>query len=193
MAVKAENDCRGCSPSRTARPDRQKKPPSSSPPSPLLLHPASPSPPPPPHPAGHSLHPTATTSTAPPSSAPTPASSPSPLFLHPASRISSGASPRRAAAVPRPLRRPTGGRPARPRRLDALVKFPGSEGLSVVAILEVPGRWWLLSHSTLYRAAMRSGETVVLLWFVRPACAVSADEAAAAALRIGAVSVTPSA
>ncbi|KAI4963662.1 hypothetical protein ZWY2020_011229 [Hordeum vulgare] len=45
-----------------------------------------------------------------------------------------------------------------------------------------------LSHSTLYRAAMRSGETVVLLWFVRPACAVSADEAAAAALRIGAVS-----
>ncbi|KAE8801145.1 putative kinase-like protein TMKL1 [Hordeum vulgare] len=72
---------------------------------------------------------------------------------------------------------------------DALVKFPGGEGLSVAAILEAPGEVVAKSsHSTLYRAAMRSGETAVLLRFVRPACAVSADEAAAAARRIGAVS-----
>lgn len=44
------------------------------------------------------------------------------------------------------------------------------------------------SHSTVYRAAMRSGEAAVLLRFVRPACAVGAEEAAAAARRIGAVS-----
>ncbi|XP_048535142.1 putative kinase-like protein TMKL1 [Triticum urartu] len=72
---------------------------------------------------------------------------------------------------------------------DALVRFPGGEGLSVAAILEAPGEVVAKSsHSTLYRAAMRSGETAVLLRFVRPACAVGADEAAAAARRIGAVS-----
>lgn len=72
---------------------------------------------------------------------------------------------------------------------DALVKFPGGESLSVAAILEAPGEVVAKSsHSTLYRAAMRSGETAVLLRFVRPACAVGADEAAAAARRIGAVS-----
>uniref|UniRef100_A0A453P3V1 Protein kinase domain-containing protein n=1 Tax=Aegilops tauschii subsp. strangulata TaxID=200361 RepID=A0A453P3V1_AEGTS len=66
---------------------------------------------------------------------------------------------------------------------DALVRFPGGEGLSVAAILEAPGEVVAKSsHSMLYRAAMRSGETAV-----RPACAVGADEAAAAARRIGAV------
>ena len=72
---------------------------------------------------------------------------------------------------------------------QALVKFPGGEALSVAAILEAPGEVVAKSaHSTLYRAAVRSGEAAVLLRFVRPACAVGADEAYAAAGRIGAVS-----
>ncbi|XP_066332231.1 putative kinase-like protein TMKL1 [Miscanthus floridulus] len=72
---------------------------------------------------------------------------------------------------------------------QALVKFPGGEALSVAAILEAPGEVIAKSaHSTLYRAAMRSGEAAVLLRFVRPACAVGAEEAYAAARRIGAVS-----
>lgn len=72
---------------------------------------------------------------------------------------------------------------------QALVKFPGGEALSVAAILEAPGEVVAKSaHSTLYRAAVRSGEAAVLLRFVRPACAVGADEAYAAARRIGAVS-----
>ncbi|EES05790.1 putative kinase-like protein TMKL1 [Sorghum bicolor] len=72
---------------------------------------------------------------------------------------------------------------------QALVKFPGGEALSVAAILEAPGEVVAKSaHSTLYRAAMRSGEAAVLLRFVRPACAVGAEEAYAAARRIGAVS-----
>ncbi|XP_062219824.1 putative kinase-like protein TMKL1 isoform X2 [Phragmites australis] len=72
---------------------------------------------------------------------------------------------------------------------DALVKFPGGEALSVAAILEAPGEVVAKSaHSTLYRATMRSGEAAVLLRFVRPACAVGAEEASAAARRIGAVS-----
>ncbi|PWZ27000.1 putative kinase-like protein TMKL1 [Zea mays] len=68
----------------------------------------------------------------------------------------------------------------------ALLRFPGGEALSVAAILEAPGEVVAKSaHSTLYRAAVRSGEAAVLLRFVRPACA---DEAfAAAARRIGAV------
>ncbi|KAJ1280260.1 hypothetical protein BS78_04G217400 [Paspalum vaginatum] len=71
----------------------------------------------------------------------------------------------------------------------ALVRFPGGEVLSVAAILEAPGEVVAKSaHSTLYRAAVRSGEAAVLLRFVRPACAVGADEAYAAARRIGAVS-----
>ncbi|CAL5020528.1 unnamed protein product [Urochloa decumbens] len=71
---------------------------------------------------------------------------------------------------------------------QALVRFPGGEALSVAAILEAPGEVVAKSaHSTLYRAAMRSGEAAVLLRFVRPACAVGADEAYAAAARIGAV------
>nr|CAC39066.1 putative protein [Oryza sativa] len=74
-------------------------------------------------------------------------------------------------------------------RADALVKFPGGEALSVAAILEAPGEVvGKSSHSTLYRAAMRSGEAAVLLRFVRPACAVTSDEGSAAARRIGAVS-----
>ncbi|KAF0889098.1 hypothetical protein E2562_021149 [Oryza meyeriana var. granulata] len=74
-------------------------------------------------------------------------------------------------------------------RADALVKFPGGEGLSVAAILEAPGEVvGKSSHSTLYRAAMRSGEAAVLLRFVRPACALNSEEASAAAQRIGAVS-----
>uniref|UniRef100_A0ACD5ZCV0 Uncharacterized protein n=1 Tax=Avena sativa TaxID=4498 RepID=A0ACD5ZCV0_AVESA len=72
---------------------------------------------------------------------------------------------------------------------DALVKFPGGEALSVAAILEAPGEVVAKSsHSTVYRAAMRSGEAAVLLRFVRPACAVGPEEATAAARRIGAVS-----
>ena len=71
----------------------------------------------------------------------------------------------------------------------ALVKFPGGEALSVAAILEAPGEVVAKSsHSTVYRAAMRSGEAAVLLRFVRPACAVGPEEATAAARRIGAVS-----
>ncbi|XP_047077209.1 putative kinase-like protein TMKL1 [Lolium rigidum] len=71
---------------------------------------------------------------------------------------------------------------------DALVKFPGGEALTVAAILEAPGEVVAKSsHSTVYRAAMRSGEAAVLLRFVRPACAVGPDEATAAARRIGAV------
>lgn len=71
---------------------------------------------------------------------------------------------------------------------QALVKFPGGEALSVAAILEAPGEVVAKSaHSTLYRAAMRAGEAAVLLRFVRPACAVGAEEAYAAARRIGAV------
>ncbi|CAL4967929.1 unnamed protein product [Urochloa decumbens] len=71
---------------------------------------------------------------------------------------------------------------------QALVRFPGGEALSVAAILEAPGEVVAKSaHSTLYRAAVRSGEAAVLLRFVRPACAVGADEAYAAAARIGAV------
>jgi hypothetical protein len=68
----------------------------------------------------------------------------------------------------------------------ALLRFPGGEALSVAAILEAPGEVVAKSaHSTLYRAAVRSGEAAVLLRFVRPACA---DEAYyAAARRIGAV------
>ncbi|KAL5211272.1 hypothetical protein ABZP36_022119 [Zizania latifolia] len=74
-------------------------------------------------------------------------------------------------------------------RADALVKFPGGESLSVAAILEAPGEVVTKSsHSTLYRAAMRSGEAAVLLRFVRPACALNSEEASAAARRIGAVS-----
>ncbi|KAM0885034.1 hypothetical protein ACQ4PT_030591 [Festuca glaucescens] len=72
---------------------------------------------------------------------------------------------------------------------DALVKFPGGEALTVAAILEAPGEVVAKSsHSTVYRAAMRSGEAAVLLRFVRPACAVGPEEATAAARRIGAVS-----
>jgi hypothetical protein len=71
---------------------------------------------------------------------------------------------------------------------DALVKFPGGETLSVAAILEAPGEVIAKSaHSTLYRAAVRSGEAALLLRFVRPACAVGAEEASAVARRIGAV------
>ncbi|KAL5207392.1 hypothetical protein ABZP36_031827 [Zizania latifolia] len=74
-------------------------------------------------------------------------------------------------------------------RADALVKFPGGESLSVAAILEAPGEVVAKSsHSTLYRAAMRSGEVAVLLRFVRPACALNSEEASAAARLIGAVS-----
>uniref|UniRef100_A0A0D9VJ27 Protein kinase domain-containing protein n=1 Tax=Leersia perrieri TaxID=77586 RepID=A0A0D9VJ27_9ORYZ len=75
-------------------------------------------------------------------------------------------------------------------RADALVKFAGGEALTVAAILEAPGEVVAKSsHSTLYRAAMRSGEAAVLLRFVRPACALgSDDEASAAARRIGAAS-----
>jgi hypothetical protein len=70
----------------------------------------------------------------------------------------------------------------------ALVKFPGGEALSVAAILEAPGEVVAKSaHSTLYRAVMRAGEAAVLLRFVRPACAVGAEEASAFARRIGAV------
>uniref|UniRef100_A0A804NU48 Protein kinase domain-containing protein n=1 Tax=Zea mays TaxID=4577 RepID=A0A804NU48_MAIZE len=69
----------------------------------------------------------------------------------------------------------------------ALLRFPGGEALSVAAILEAPGEVVAKSaHSTLYRAAVRSGEAAVLLRFVRPACADEAF-AAAAARRIGAV------
>jgi hypothetical protein len=72
---------------------------------------------------------------------------------------------------------------------NALVKFPGGEALTVAAILEAPGEVVAKSsHSTVYRAAMRSGEAAVLLRFVRPACAVGPEEATAAARRIGAVS-----
>ena len=72
---------------------------------------------------------------------------------------------------------------------EALLRFPGGEALTVAAILEAPGEVVAKSsHSTLYRAAMRSGEAAVLLRFVRPACAVGAEEAYAAACRIGAVS-----
>lgn len=71
----------------------------------------------------------------------------------------------------------------------ALVTFPGGEALSVATILEAPGEVVAKSaHSTLYRAAVRSGEAAVLLRFVRPACAVAAEEAYAAARRVGAVS-----
>jgi hypothetical protein len=71
----------------------------------------------------------------------------------------------------------------------ALVKFPGGEALSVAAILEAPGEVVAKSaHSTLYRAVMRAGEAAVLLRFVRPACAVGAEEASAFPRRIGAVS-----
>ncbi|GJN21739.1 hypothetical protein PR202_gb09251 [Eleusine coracana subsp. coracana] len=73
-------------------------------------------------------------------------------------------------------------------RAEALVKFPGGETLSVAAILEAPGEVVAKSaHSTLYRAAVRAGEAAVLLRFVRPACAVGAEEASAVARRIGAV------
>ncbi|XP_062222562.1 putative kinase-like protein TMKL1 [Phragmites australis] len=72
---------------------------------------------------------------------------------------------------------------------EALVKFPGGEALSVAAILEAPGEVVAKSaHSTLYRAAMRSGEAAVLLRFLRPACAVGPEEVSAVARRIGAVS-----
>ncbi|KAL6633853.1 hypothetical protein ACP70R_026524 [Stipagrostis hirtigluma subsp. patula] len=72
---------------------------------------------------------------------------------------------------------------------EALVKFPGGEALTVAAILEAPGEVVAKSaHSTLYRAAMRSGEAVVLLRFVRPACAVGPEEVSAVARRIGEVS-----
>ncbi|OEL36637.1 putative kinase-like protein TMKL1 [Dichanthelium oligosanthes] len=70
---------------------------------------------------------------------------------------------------------------------EALVRFPGGEALTVAAILEAPGEVVAKSaHSTLYRAGLSAGEAVALLRFVRPACAASAEEAAAAARALGA-------
>ncbi|EAY95067.1 hypothetical protein OsI_16883 [Oryza sativa Indica Group] len=71
---------------------------------------------------------------------------------------------------------------------EALVRFPGGEGLTVAAILEAPGEVVAKSgHSTLYRAGLSAGEAVALLRFVRPVCAAAADEATAAARLLGAL------